>query len=256
MLEKKPKIALCAAFEAGVLISEFMAKHHYPIQFVATCNKDKEETETKIAKIWQDKGVQIHRRVDINSDEFTKFVKDNNIDIVILAWWPDILKKKIIESAKIGFINLHTSFLPYNQGKHPYYWAIVEGTDFGVTLHFVDEGIDSGPILFQKKIPVDITDTGETLWYKSWKGVIELFKESYDKITNLDFVPIPQENDVATFHLAKMLDPHSRIDLNKTYKANDLINRIRGRTFLKGESSYFFYNGKKYWIKTIIEEEK
>ena len=60
----------------------------------------------------------------------------------ILAWWPKIISNKLINLPRKGFINLHNSFLPFNRGKHPYFWAFYEDSPYGVTIHKVDEGID------------------------------------------------------------------------------------------------------------------
>lgn len=253
---KRAKIGVCAANKIGIEIIDFIVNYNYPIKFVATCEKDSFKYEKKIAEICNKKNIPLYRKVNVNNPEFIEKIKNNSLDLMILAWWPSIIKKEAIESVKKGWINMHPSLLPYNRGKHPYYWAINEGTPFGVTLHFIDKGVDTGPILFQKKIPVKIIDTGESLYNKSLEEIVKLFKEVYSKITRLDFKPKKQSNQKATFHLGKMLEEHSKIDLDKNYRAKDLINRIRGRTFLQGDSSYFMCDDKKYRIKAIIEKVK
>jgi len=65
-----------------------------------------------------------------------------------------------------------------------------------------------------------------------------------------------QNNSKATFHIAKEIEEKSNIDLNKNYKALDLINIIRARSFTNGDSAYFYKNGKKYYIRTSISEAK
>lgn len=66
-----------------------------------------------------------------------------------------ILKPAVIETARRPIINLHISYLPWNRGAHPLFWAALEGTPIGVTIHEIDAGIDTGPICFQKKVPID-----------------------------------------------------------------------------------------------------
>ncbi len=255
-MARQANVAICAAYEMGVkLISKVLAES-YPVKFVATCIRDTTGDEKKIANLCAQNGVQCYRQISANDPEFIKKLKENDIDLVFMLWWPEIVKKDAIQAAKIGWVNLHTSLLPYNRGMHPYYWAIVDGTPFGATLHLINEGIDSGPILFQKELTIDITDTGDSLYKKLIQTCLDLFSESYPKILRFDFKPKPQANDRATFHWAKDINPHSTIDLEKTYKARDLINIIRARTFWGRPSGFFFHEGKKYWVRLQIEEAR
>ncbi len=56
---------------------------------------------------------------------------------------------------KISIINLHISFLPWNRGAHPNFWSFYDDTPKGVTIHLIDEGIDTGAIIYQKEITFD-----------------------------------------------------------------------------------------------------
>jgi len=80
-------------------------------------------------------------------------------DLGCLVWWPRIIKNPLLELPKLGFINTHPSFLPFNRGKHYNFWALVEQAPFGVTLHFADEGVDTGDIIAQRSIPYDWEDS-------------------------------------------------------------------------------------------------
>ena len=159
-----------------------------------------------------------------------------------------------IDTASKGFIDLHPSYLPYNRGMHPYYWSIVDDTPKGVTIHFIDSDIDSGSIIRQEQIESDITDTGEILYNKSTDCIINLFKDSFEDIINDTYELNKNELGKGSFHLAKELDRHSEIDLDKKYRALDLINIMRARSFNNGDSSYFKYNNKKYKINIDINE--
>lgn len=253
---KKPKIVLCAAFANGYDLTDFIFRFGYPIEFVVTCDKDTSEYEEKIVLLCQKNGVPCLRKMDTSNPNVINKLKEKKVDIVLLLWWPSIIKADAIRVAKIGWINLHTSLLPFNRGMHPYYWAIVEGTPFGATLHFIDEGVDSGPILFQKEMPIYISDTGESLYARLMTLSLDLFKESYEKITRLDFTPTQQDSAKATFHKAKDIESHSLIELDKTYRAHDLLDIIRARTFWEGNSAYFFKEGKKYLVRLSITEAK
>jgi methionyl-tRNA formyltransferase len=94
-----------------------------------------------------------------------------------------IISKEIINYVKGKAVNLHISYLPYNRGAHPNVWSFLEDTPKGVTIHYIDEGIDTGDILLQKEIFID--EEKETL--KSSYNILHneiqiLFKENWQKI--------------------------------------------------------------------------
>lgn len=248
------KIAICAANFVGKRLSSFVAEQDHPIEFAITCENDSYEEE--INNIFLTNNIQCHRAVNINDDYFLNLLKDNNIDLVFLLWWPKIVNKRTIHGAKLGFVNLHPSFLPYNRGKHPYYWSIVEGTPAGVSIHYITENIDDGAILCQKKIETDITTTADVLYSESIKEIISLFKKNYNSIISQTLKRQKQNNSQSTFHLAKEINSHSEIDLQKEYRAIDLINVIRARNFPGNPSSYFYLNGEKYYVNMVISKAK
>jgi len=244
------KIALCAANLVGYELVSYILKQKFEVEFAITCEGDKYENE--IFKLLQKKDVKVHRRLDINGNEFKNLLNDNSIDIVFLLWWSKIVKKDIIDKAKVGFINLHPSLLPYNRGKHPYYWSIVENTPAGVSIHYITENIDDGNIICQADIDTDITTTGSDLYNKSIEKIIELFKNNYEKIIRQEITPRKQKVSDGTFHFSKELNKHSEIKLEEHYKAVDLINIIRARNFPNRPSSFFYLNGQKYYVNIEI----
>ena len=246
------RIAICAANNVGLELSSFVCGLDHPVEFAITCKGDKKES--KIYEEFRKRDVPCHRNIDINSKKFFNILKKENIDIVFLLWWPKIVKANIINLAKIGFVNLHPSLLPYNRGKHPYYWSIVEDTPAGVSIHFITEKIDDGSIISQKEIPANITTTGETLYDESIKEVIELFKKSYLKIISGNIKTVKQNNRESTFHLSKELNDHSEIHLDKQYSGREIIDIIRARSFPKRPSSFFYLDNKKYYINIKITE--
>ena len=115
-------------------------------------------------------------------DEEKKILNELNCDLGVLAWWPKIIKEPLLSLPNLGFINTHPSLLPYNRGKHYNFWALVEEAPFGVTLHFIDSGIDTGDIIFQMPIDYDWCDTGETLYKKAQAEMVRLFVDNYHLI--------------------------------------------------------------------------
>ena len=100
-------------------------------------------------------------------------------DIGISIMFGYILRAEFLEIFPAGCINLHPAYLPYNRGAYPNVWSIIEGTPAGTTLHYIDTGIDTGPIIAQRQVAVEPIDTGETLHRKLERLSLELFKDTW-----------------------------------------------------------------------------
>jgi len=187
-------------------------------------------------------------------NELIEYVRNIKPELIILAWWPFVLKKEIIELSKRGIINFHPSLLPYNRGKNYNFWTIVEDTPFGVSLHLINEKIDLGPILYQRKIEKTWEDTGETLYFKAQNTITSLFQEKADEIFSGEWKPIVQNPKEGSFRFSKELDVASKIELDKQYTARELINLLRARTFPPHPSCYFYDNNEKYEVRIEIKK--
>ncbi|MCX7917970.1 MAG: phosphoribosylglycinamide formyltransferase [bacterium] len=96
--------------------------------------------------------------------EYVKVLKENNVDLVCLAGFMRVLKKTFIKSFPNKIINIHPSLLPAFPGLEAWKQALEYGVKFtGCTVHFVDEGVDTGPIILQAVVPILPDDTPETL---------------------------------------------------------------------------------------------
>jgi methionyl-tRNA formyltransferase len=181
--------------------------------------------------------------------------RGQTFDWGFLIWWPWIISKELIGLPKYGFINTHPSLLPYNRGKHPNFWALVEGSPFGVSLHFVDEGIDSGDIIAQIPIPYGWEDNGATLYKAAKRAMVDLFKKSYPDIRDRTFARTPQDLTSGSFHLSSELECASRIDLDAHYRARDLLNLLRARTFPGHPACWFQDDGQTYEVRVEIRKK-
>ena len=118
------------------------------------------------------------------------------------------MTKKLYQNIK-KIINLHISYLPYNKGAHPNFWSFADNTPSGVTIHEVNENLDSGNIIFQKKIEFDILNNKKKLnfeeTYKILRREVEkLFIDNFEKLLNKKFISYPQFG-IETYHSKKDL---------------------------------------------------
>ena len=174
-------------------------------------------------------------------------------DIAILAWWPHILDRLLIEGvARNAVLNLHPSLLPHCRGKDPYFWSIVERRPFGVTIHHVTENIDAGDIAYQQEIPLTWEDTAETLYRKAQLGVVQLLKASFERMASGDIPRLPQNLAAGSFHARRELDPASMIDLERQYSGREILDLLRARTFAPHPGCRFVDGGQTYQARLHI----
>ena len=128
----------------------------------------------------------------------------SNYDWIISYGYRHIISNDIINKSKNQIINLHISYLPYNRGSDPNYWSFKDKTPKGVTIHFIDEGIDSGPILVQRLCSFDSSYTLKTSYIFLKKTIETLFYDNFDKIINGEIKPKPQIGE-GTIHYKKDL---------------------------------------------------
>lgn len=176
-------------------------------------------------------------------------------DCGVSAFFGYIIRRPIIDLFPHGIVNLHTSLLPQNRGSYPNVWTIVDRTPAGVTMHLVDEGVDTGPILAQASVKVSPNDTGKSLNAKLESAMIKLFRDNWQSFAQGNLEPVVQDENIATCHKAMDTNSIDEIDLSQNYVAGDLINILRARTFPPHRGAWFEVDGQKYFLKLEIEKE-
>lgn len=165
--------------------------------------------------------------------EFLKKIKPN---FIISYNYRFIIKQEIINYIKNNIINLHISLLPWNKGADPNVWSFLENTPKGVTIHIIDEGIDTGPILVQKEILIDENiETLKSSYEKLHKEIQELFKNNWDNIKNKKLKSIHQ-NSKGSLHYKNEFEKIKGLLNNKGWDIpiTEFKNRYRYKN-LKGE---------------------
>ena len=142
-LDADIKVVLADVADAKIL--DRAKKHGIPCQFL-----DCAPWKTKLA--------------DAAEENCIRILKEAGVDTIVLAGFMRIVKPKLLEAFPNRVINIHPAILPAFPGIHSWTQALDYGCKVaGVTVHFVDAGTDSGPILVQKTVPVLEDDTPETL---------------------------------------------------------------------------------------------
>jgi methionyl-tRNA formyltransferase len=162
-----------------------------------------DESQTKIIAALINSKCQVY----YTDAKFTEAKIEGNgeFDFVVSFGYRHILTKSVIDQLACPIFNLHISYLPYNRGAHPNFWSFFDNTPAGVTIHLIDEGIDTGPIVYQRY--VKFTNEEETFAQTHARLVYEiemLFEENLINLLRDEWEQVPQRGE-GTVHLLQDL---------------------------------------------------
>lgn len=126
----------------------------------------------------------------------------STVDFIISYGYRHILKKDLLDKFLNKAINLHISLLPWNKGSDPNLWSFLEDTPKGVTVHFLDSGIDSGDIIAQKEVGYQPGDTLRTSYERLSIVIEQLFMQTWPDIRSGNIKATPQPAG-GSFHRLK-----------------------------------------------------
>ena len=135
----------------------------------------------------------------LNSPDSLAAISALSPDLLISIAGNEIFRKPLIELAPLGCLNLHTALLPKYRGLMPSFWVLKNGeTTTGVSVFYVDEGIDSGPILVQERF--DIGDMSQRELIKATKMLgMKAIIESIEKLRDGDTATLPNNDNESTY---------------------------------------------------------
>lgn len=158
----------------------------------------------------------------INAD----YVRKKNIGFIISYNYIHLIKRDVLDLLPRCVINLHTSLLPYNRGSNPNIWSFIEGTPSGVTIHEVDEGLDTGDILLQQQTIFDPKfETLRSSYDKLQQLIQKLFMENWDRIKSHKITPRKQTGN-GTIHKKKDAQLFASI-LNYDDKISEFLTKLK-----------------------------
>ena len=185
-------------------------------------------------------GIPVFQPRKVKDEESVARLREYNADIFVVAAYGQILSKEILDMPRFGCINTHASLLPKYRGAAPIQWAIADGEkETGVTIMQMDEGLDTGDILYTRKVDITEDDTGESLFDKLEEISKRLIVEALDRIEVGDINPVKQDGSAATY--ARILKKEMGV-LDFTKDAAELERLIRAFTPWPG--TYTYLNGK------------
>ena len=109
-----------------------------------------------------------------------EYLEENDIELGVSFGYKHLIRPPELQHC--SFINLHISFLPWNRGADPNLWSWVDGTPKGVTIHVVDEGLDTGPIIAQRQTAMGSDETLATSYDRLMDDMVALFAEVWSRV--------------------------------------------------------------------------
>lgn len=191
-------------------------------------------TETKRAA--EELSIPVVTPKTLRDDEFAGELSRFAPDMIVVVAYGKILPKSVIDYPKYGCINLHVSLLPKYRGAAPMQRAIMAGeSETGVTVMYMDEGLDTGDIISVKSFPITDEDNFETIHDKSAEIGSELLSSTITEIAEGRAVRKKQDEGLATY-AKKIEKTDAKIDFSKSASELDCI--IRGTTPIPGAFAY------------------
>lgn len=111
-----------------------------------------------------------------------EYCRSQAVDWIVSYGYRHIVGKQLIDAYADRIVNLHLSYLPWNRGADPNLWSWIDGTPKGVTLHHIDEGIDTGDIVDQMEVSFSQSETLATSYVALRKAVVLLFERAWPKL--------------------------------------------------------------------------
>lgn len=172
-------------------------------------------------------GIPVHQHKTLKTPEVREQFAALNADLAILAFVTQIVPPAVFNLPRLGSICFHPSLLPKYRGGSAINWTLIKGeTKTGISWFWVDEGIDTGPILVQKEAAIDPDDTTGTLYFnKLFPLGIAAVGEALDLIKAGNPPRVPQDESQANYD-PLCRDEHGRIDWSRP--AQEVYNLIRG----------------------------
>ncbi|MDI6825355.1 MAG: methionyl-tRNA formyltransferase [Bacillota bacterium] len=178
-----------------------------------------------VRELAEARGIPCLQPRNLKGNRVYEWVRDLAPDLLVLAYVTEFVPGRIIQLARLGGINYHPSLLPKFRGGTAINWAIIYGEkETGVTIHYIDEGVDTGDIILQRRVEIGPDDTSASLYYnKLFPLGVEMIAEAVRLIREGRAPRIRQDEALASFQPV-IKESDTRIDWSQPVRrVHDLI---------------------------------
>lgn len=183
-----------------------------------------------LVRVASEVGVEVITGKKVRDTDIVQRIKEVGPDLIFCIGGMQIIPKEVLDIPKQGTLNIHPALLPKYRGRFSTVHALFnDEKETGATLHFMDENLDSGPIVAQKRFPITATDTGKTLYDKFTDTGTVLFRELVDRIKRGEEITGTPQNESEATYYPKGLPGDGKIDWN--WDGRTIERFIRAMTF-------------------------
>lgn len=194
-------------------------------------------------------GIPVYQPARIREPEYVELIRSLSPDVIVVAAFGQILPADILNAPRFGCINVHASLLPRYRGSAPIQWSILNGdAETGVTIMRMDEGVDTGDIILQKRIPIAMDETADTLFDKLAAMGGPLILEVLEQL-EAGTASYQKQDDTQACYVKMLKKEMGRIDW--TMPAAVIERQVRGLN--PWPCAYTFLDGKqlKIWSSRV-----
>ena len=173
-----------------------------------------------------DNEIEVIQPKKIKDEKIIEKIKEINPDLIVVVAYGKILPKEIIDIPKYGIINVHSSLLPKYRGASPIHSAILNGdTKSGVSIMYIEEGLDSGDVILQESCDILENDTLGTL-HDKLKDLGAIGLEKALKLIEAEKVEATKQDESLATFVKPITKEQAKIDWNNTKEV--IFNQVRG----------------------------
>ena len=199
---EKIKVVFMGTPTFAVPILEKLIENYHVILVVSQPDKEKDRKghllETPIKKLALANNIEVYQPAKIKEEY--QYIIDKQPDIIITCAYGQIIPEQILDKPKFGCINVHASLLPKLRGGAPIHKAIMYGyLKTGITIMYMDKGMDTGDMISKVEVDIDKNDTAETLHDKLIKESVPLLIETLPSIISGTNKREKQQEDKVTY---------------------------------------------------------
>jgi methionyl-tRNA formyltransferase len=177
-------------------------------------------------------GLPIVGAPNVNDPAFVAELGQLRPDFLLSFQAAPILRAPLIATARIAALNLHYGPLPRYRGVSPIAWALLNGElSHGVTLHIIEPGIDSGPIVQGRSVPIERDDTGRSLYDRCVDAGVSLFRDAWGLVREQDPVESRPQDEAAALYYNRWALDFADCRIRWTDDCEVVANRIRALIF-------------------------
>lgn len=181
------------------------------------------------------------------------FIKRINVDVLLSINYLFLIDEDIINHSNKLTFNIHGSLLPKYRGRTPHVWAIINGENkAGITAHVIDRVCDTGKIIHQIEIPIELEDTGATMLIKYTKAYYPLVKKVLIDVLN-NQLTLKAQNEIEATYFGKRTPSDGQIDWSLDKET--IRNWVRAQAF-PYPGAFTFYEGEKIIIDKVSYSEE